>query len=402
MKRQDVIKKSSAALSALLFATLIAACSGDSNSSGSQNSVRNSTPTICSDSASGDCECSNAEGFTTWTWWVADQQRCATAYVPPSVQGPLPVLISNDSYSRNRLGDCRIGSEMVTAADRFGFVGLCTTSAEGNWTFGNDGVINDANPTACEPEDSKDITYLDGVFRIIDGLGLAGQARSDEIYTWGFSQNAMFTAFTAFCYPDRISAFWQGGSGLYVQGQTAPLPRMEGACRHSDFVEYGPACAMEAPCPECQYFPVYPVPTTPPLAGCIMAYQDDFLFETTAPMAELMSVEGHTATLLQFPAIGREHSQSLIHWDWLVGCMGVVEACSSTCADAMVACMDTAGSDSAVERESDHMSCLASELVGCDAGCAPTLEMLRLVERPCVVDGICEQGETAASCPSDC
>ena len=233
-------------------------------------------------------------------------------------------------------------------------------------------------------------------------MGLAGQARSDEIYTWGFSQNAMFTAFTAFCYPDRISAFWQGGSGLYVQGETDPLPLMEGACRHSDFVEYGPACADEAPCLDCQYFPVYPVPTTPPLSGCIMAYEDDFLFETVGPMAELMSMEGHSPTLLQFPAIGREHTVSLIHWDWLVGCMGVVESCSAACSASMVACIEDRAGETPEARESHYMDCMASDLDGCSSSCAPTLEMLRLVERPCLVDGICDQGETPETCPNDC
>ena len=123
---------------------------------GEDDPTRPASPTLCSDINQGSCECNDDQGFTTWTWWVADQQRCATTYVPPSADGPLPVLLSNDCYSTNGLGQCRTNSEMVEAANRFGFVGLCTTSADGNWTFGNDGVINDDTPTPCAEADSKE------------------------------------------------------------------------------------------------------------------------------------------------------------------------------------------------------------------------------------------------------
>lgn len=381
---------------------LTAGCSGGSDSSALQPDERPSTPTACSPSNQGNCECNNAQGFTTWTWWVADQQRCATTYVPDNAEAPLPVLISNDGYSRNGLGECRTASEMVEAAQGFGFVGLCTTSPDGDWTFGNDGVMNDQQPTPCTPGDSKDIRYLNGVFEIIDELGASGKAKPDEVYTWGFSQNAMFTAWTAFCYPDRIKAFWQGGSGLFVKGQTNPLPLMEGACRKSDYLQYGRACAVQAPCTECQYFPIYPVATTPPLSGCIMAYVDDFLFETAAPMADAMTTEGHDATLLQFPDIGRGHSEPLLQWDWLVGCMGVGEACSEPCSEAIVACIEGRGGATPQQRESDYVSCQNGELASCNSGCAPTLEMLRVVERPCVVNGICESQEDTQTCAVDC
>ena len=283
--------------------------------SGDIDPSRPSMPTPCSNDNRGDCACSDEEGFTTWTWWVADQQRCATTYHPPNHQGPLPLLISNDCYSSNGLGQCRPGSEMVEAANRFGFAGLCTTAADGNWTFGNDGVINDSNPLPCTAEDSKDITYMDGVFSIVDAFAESGEVDDARVFAWGFSQNAMFTAYMSFCYPNRINTFWQGGSGLFVSGETDPLPQMEGVCRKSDFREFGSSCVDQAPCDACEYFPIYPLQTTPPQKGCIMMYADDFLSDTAAPMARIMAEQGHQATLLQFPDIGRGHSNSLIHWD---------------------------------------------------------------------------------------
>ena len=190
--------------------------------SGDVDPSRPSMPTPCSDDNRGDCACSDEDGFTTRTWWVADQQRCATTYHPPNHQGPLPILISNDCYSSNGLGQCRPGSEMVEAANRFGFAGLCTTAADGNWTFGNDGVINDSNPLPCTAEDSKDITYMNGVFSIVDAFAESGEVDDARVFAWGFSQNAMFTAYMSFCYPDRINTFWQGGSGLFVRGKRTP------------------------------------------------------------------------------------------------------------------------------------------------------------------------------------
>ena len=365
---------------------------------------RPATPTVCTDANRGTCACNDAPGFTTWTWWVADQQRCATTYVPPAVSGPLPVVISNDCYSSNGLGVCQSGSEMVEAAGRFGFIGVCTTAADGNWTFGNDGVVNDDVPTPCAAADSKDVLYLDGVFGLIDALAESGEARADAVYAWGFSQNAMFTAWTAFCRPERIAGFWQGGSGLFVAGETNPLPQMEGACRRSDFLEHDRDCVDVAPCEDCQYFPVYPAASTPPLSGCVSAYTDDFLFETVPPMAREMAREGHAPTELHFPDIGRGHANPLLHWEWMMGCMQVVEACDDACAASVVACVDRRSGASAAAREADFLAC-AGEAEGaevCRPGCAPTLEMLRVVERPCLVDGVCDSGETSATCPVDC
>ena len=66
-----------------------------------------------------------------------------------------------------------------------------------------------------------------------------------------------------------------------------------------------------------------------------MMYADDFLADTAAPMARIMAEQGHQAILLQFPDIGRGHSNSLIHWDWMVGCMEMVPACSQECSELL-------------------------------------------------------------------
>ena len=105
-------------------------CRGRSGRRGTRKSRRPSA-----DINRGECDCNEAEGFTTYTWWVADQQRCATTcatgrrrctartHYQQLLYGQWVVEFSaGPTWSRPQtaLGSC-----------------VCTTSAD-NWTFGND------------------------------------------------------------------------------------------------------------------------------------------------------------------------------------------------------------------------------------------------------------------------
>ena len=81
----------------------------------------------------------------------------------------------------------------------------------------------------------------------------------------------------------------------------------------------------------------------------------------------------------------------------MVGCMEMVPACSQECSEAFVACVESRAGASASSRETDYYECLESGLSGCESDCAPTLDMLRVVEKPCLVDGVCSHGETQAT-----
>ena len=368
-------------------------------------------PTACTPADAGACECSQEEGFTTYRFEVDGQDRCFTIYVPPEHAGsPLPVVITMDSGQGNnalRAGGCEPGEEMTRAADAYGFAGLCATTTDGIWTFGNDGVVNDETPLPCDASDSKDIVYLQGLFDTLDSLGDQGVVESDAIFAWGFSENSMFAAYAAFCFPEKVARHWQGGSGLFVKDLTDPLPQMEGACRKSDFLHYGHDCQEIAPCEDCEYFPVYPEASVEPQRdACIMAYEDDPLFPTAEPMYDAMTEEGHHATLLAFPDTGRGHTMPYDRWPWLVGCMEVVEPCSEICESDFLACAESGGGTTPAERLSEFSDCSATGtypgLSECHAGCAPTLAMLRHAEQPCIVDGVCEATEDEESCPLDC
>ena len=82
--------------------------------------------------------------------------------------------------------------------------------------------------------------------------------------------------------------------------------------------------------------------------------------------------------------------------------MEMVSSCSAACSAAVVDGVETQNGNSAQVREGHYNGCLSAGLADCEVGCAPTLEMLRVVERPCVVDGVCDNGETQATCSVDC
>ena len=68
----------------------------------------------------------------------------------------------------------------------------------------------------------------------------------------------------------------------------------------------------------------------------------------------------------------------------------------------MIDCVEALSNDSPQERAQDYETCLISHQSECASGCSPTIDMLRLVENPCVVNGICEARETSESCSVDC
>ena len=327
-------------------------------------------------------ECFAAPGYATWTLVVRGERRFFGLYQPfSSTEPPFPALIAMSDGQQV----CRPGPPMTSAA-RYGHAYVCAgmgrSRGDGGWEFGNDGVASSAEPLPCG-EENREIPYLAAILDV-----LAAEETIDErrVFTSGFSLNSMFAAYASFCFQGRIAGLWQGGSGLKLSREPPLMPEREGDCRKSDFVALGTSCVAEAPCADCEYFPVDPI-----LAGgepanalrvCTVSYEDDFLVATTRDMYATLSSRGqHEVAMLEFPA-GRGHSTPLQLSAWIVGCLGIVPACSDECErwflaecvgeggeDAFTACMD------AVHEGGAH---------GCAAQCAPTIAMLSTVEGPTV------------------
>ena len=62
--------------------------------------------------------------------------------------------------------------------------------------------------------------------------------------------------------------------------------------------------ATKEPCTQCQYFPIYPVRTTPPLVDCVSVYDDDFLYGSAPHMNTALIANGHDSRFLTFTKSG--------------------------------------------------------------------------------------------------
>ena len=69
----------------------------------------------------------------------------------------------------------------------------------------------------CSDWDGKDMPYLRTIFNFIDAN--PSMFDNTKIYAQGFSQNSMFSAYIGFCFNDRVSGIWQGGSGMALTGR---------------------------------------------------------------------------------------------------------------------------------------------------------------------------------------
>ena len=136
-----------------------------------------------------------------------------------------------------------------------------------------------------------------------------------NLYSMGFSQNALWSAVLGVCFPNNIKRFAQGGSGLAMCGgwfysscvrkiandivSTGQVSRanVHKACTQSDYKSIGPQCKELRPCdgqggrPECKYFPVYPAAAAVVINRTVLPPTNGFL-ELDVAESEA-SVGGH-------------------------------------------------------------------------------------------------------------
>ena len=274
------------------------------------------------------------------------------------------------------------------AATKYGYSRIGLSTPDGGWTFGNDNIVNDANPMPCSEADSKDITYLRTVFDFIENN--SDKFDTDRIYAEGFSQNSMFSAYIGFCFHDKVLGVWQGGSGMALNGERPFVPNQGAQCTASSFAEHGGKCRTDDPCTTCQYWPIYPCYTSQrPMVDCVMEYTNDYLYGTGGFMYEKLVNEGHDARLLRFSPSedgtiegGHKDPQNKAHWQ--VGCLGITETCSSECETSFTSCMSSKDQSTAANKASSFDECMedSANLAGCTAECAPTYDMLIQSETP--------------------
>jgi hypothetical protein len=329
-------------------------------------------PQLCTIENQGTCECMNLqgwpEGFATYTWEVNGRQRCLQTYTPPSSK-KVPVLLEMQCYTKDRM----LSKNNADDGKRFGLARFQLSTPDGAWNFKESMeptfINDDVTPMRCSAEQNpEDIPYVAGVFNLIDSL--ANVYDVEKVYTSGFSQNGMFSGYIGFCFSHRIAGSWQGGSGMFINGESPVPPGREGTCDG------------------CKYFPLYPCTRPKPHVTCLGTYLDDRLVmadfqELTQSayekgghpvyMYKAQVDEGHDARMMLFVPTETKsgHSDPNNKMDWFVGCLGINEPCSTQCDSELTECVDNVDGE-------EYASCLSTltEQGVCQEGCAPTKAML--------------------------
>merc|ERR1712156_172942 len=359
--------------------------------------------TPCTEGTVGHCKCApQSSNITTYSFDLNGELRCFTVDHPREGLEPLPVFLkphcySGDKYSNKKKSD-KIGV-------RYGFSSIYlsqpTTKNDGvtggDWTFGNDNVVNDENPMPCKDEDSKDLAYVRKVLEFIDSHPTMFQ--KEKIYIGGHSQNSMFSSYIGYCFNERIVGIWSGAGGLLLPQEDKPTPGCQGHMKKSDILtcsaELGGAksvcktCQKKGyGCKECQYWPIYPCYSDKrPMVQCSVKYENDGISGNGGHMYDIATAEGHDVRRFVF---GREaglksgHSQIYNEGYWQVGCLGITQPCSNQCEQSFLDCMTKAGSGGR-KRLQKWATCINFEgLEGCEYDCAPTYAMLAKSQEPIV------------------
>ena len=352
--------------------------------------------------ASSGCECGNVKnGFTTYTFKIGEHQRCFTVFHPPTrADEQLPVVLTPDCYAEDRLTapgknlgmskPWEWGNQLAT---RYGYIRIGLSTSDGHWTFGNNNIINDELPMPCSDEDSKDITYLKTIFSFMQSN--PDRFDSSRVYVIGFSQNAQFAAYTAYCFPENVVGVWQGGAGMELNGQLPYTPNRSAQCTQESYEIHKKQCIKKDPCKTCKYFPIYPCYIERgPMVHCISEYtNDDFAvqqgFSMSKNMYQKATDEGQDARLLRFSpsadgSIVGGHVNPTNGASWWVGCLGITAPCPSRCEDSFIRCIYKKDVTTAKKRSKSFGECTneMQNLDGCTEECAPTYKMLAEGESP--------------------
>ena len=358
------------------------------------------TPTLCTSANQGSCECANlqpahspvAKG-KTYTWTVNGKQRCLTTLVGSDdasdthIAAALPTVLYLQCYGKDRLR--AFTRDAIDAADRFGLAMAYLSTPDGAWSWNNT-IVNDASPRPCNASVAgQDYTY------VADSLAfLATQSFFDatRVYTYGFSQNGMGSAYIGQCFDDQITGSWMGGAGLFTPGKGPVPPNNAGTCE--DGCKYWPA------------FPCHASRTALAVQQCIQFYSNDPVTVDQHPydseghgfyLFDRLVSEGNDGRMLEFQpdstqSIMGGHSGPQNVWDWLTSCFGGMSTpCTSACETALLACVkgaaavggaSTAATTAGYEA---YATCMTSTLVEskqCAKGCTPTFKMVATSEVP--------------------
>eukprot|EP00947_MAST-08B_sp_MAST-8B-sp1_P006687 g6687.t1 len=260
----------------------------------------------------------------------------------------MPTVLYLQCYGRDRLQALDRGA--IESADRFGLALAYLSSPDGAWSW-NTSVVNDTSPLPCSAATAgEDYTYVSAAIGLLKTKPFFDKSR---VYTYGFSQNGMASAYVGRCFPSDVTGQWIGGGGLFS------------SC--IQFYANDPVTVDKRDPAD---------PSQPRTKGHGL-----YLFDRLA-------TEANDGRMLQFfpdedHQIRGGHSGPKNVWDWVASCFGgFTPPCSAACESALPSCMQ---SQQGQTPDAAFSTCLTDTLVAsgtCAAGCTASFDMLQLGEKP--------------------
>ena len=163
---------------------------------------------------------------------------CVTEPKHADKRMPLPVVLLHHGKGTDGSRFCI--SPMRHAAATRGVVLVCTNALNNSWVLGVPSTTAVPATDGCSLSDSRDLAYVSAIMRFLSLHPRRFDVR--RIFQAGFSQGALFAAYTAFCLHEHgwpVAGFGQAGAGFsdtlqHVVRPTQPTLRACIWCNKND------------------------------------------------------------------------------------------------------------------------------------------------------------------------
>lgn len=298
---------------------------------GTATAVPTSSPVVpvkCDGSTPSPCKCLPDDGFTTYTFTLNGDARCFTTYLPPDDSTrPMATMILPQCYLKS---DPQNEKSHMVDFGRYGiasvFVSTSPTST-GNWDLPH--IVNDTQPQVCTGSDAD---YMRVVF---DFLGShVKDFDPTNVHVTGHSQNSIFSAFTGFCFSEKVAGVFQASGGLTLVDEFKKYwtKRATGLKQVQGFLQE---------CDTCQYWTVYPCyEPSRPVTNCFgsstddpFVWDDSYTRSTSQYGYEAAVKEGHVSASLVWGPPVTGHATGVFTTEWTIRCLGMLPECPESCWD---------------------------------------------------------------------
>merc|ERR1712232_530616 len=256
-----------------------------------------------------------------------------------------------------------MGKMDMTKLDRFGIAMVMISTLDGRWGYPRFSFTNDDKPQKCELSQPNNRYHMQYVRDVLQWVGSQPEVfDAKRLISSGSSQNGKFSNAMGFCFGDRLAGIVAGCGGMTSK------------------------CKTQNGKQSCGYAPIRPCyEPTHQLPWCGFTYDRDFGRGAVQSMDTLFDVardEGLDARY--FKMVGSAHRMPNNWLDWVVGCTGIKDPCTSACEGDFLKCIETF---KRLRQGGRFRKCYRAggtnkRPASCSIGCAPTLNMMLQSETP--------------------